>query len=172
MTTTETWIDKTTWGPGPWQDEPDRVEWYDGDLACLALRHPGAGHWCGYVAVPPGHPWHGKSEYCPAPDCDWESCPHRIDVHVHGGITFARGCAPKTEGVEPRTQVCHVPRPGEPDDVWWLGFDFHHSNDLAPAMAARERDLGFGEGWRTAYRDIGYVRAQCASVAEQARVAS
>lgn len=26
---TETYIDKSAWGAGPWLDEPDRLEWRD-----------------------------------------------------------------------------------------------------------------------------------------------
>lgn len=64
MTTTEkteTFIDRTGWPSGPWDDEPDRVEWRDEatGLPCLALRNDMFGSWCGYVAVPPGHPVHG-----------------------------------------------------------------------------------------------------------------
>lgn len=45
---TETWIDKTTWGEGPWQHEPDRVDWYDEGtgLPCLMIRNA-IGAWCG-----------------------------------------------------------------------------------------------------------------------------
>ncbi len=34
---------------------------------------------CGYVRIPPGHPWHGK-DY--SDEALW-------DVDVHGGLTFA-----------------------------------------------------------------------------------
>ena len=53
-------IDKSTWTRGPWDSEPDRVEWRDpaSGYACLALRGP-VGAWCGYVGVPEGHPAHG-----------------------------------------------------------------------------------------------------------------
>lgn len=54
----ETKIDKSSWGEGPWQHEPDRKEWRDAatDLPCLAVRHDESGHWCGYVGVTEGHP--------------------------------------------------------------------------------------------------------------------
>jgi hypothetical protein len=110
---------KAAWGDGPWQTEPDRLEWRHAGLPCLATRGPG-GHWCGYVAVPPGHPCHGK----PYDD---------VDVDVHGGLTYAKRC----EG-----HICHVPKPGEPDEVWWLGFDTCHAGDYAPAFSARLRQIG------------------------------
>jgi hypothetical protein len=89
---------KSEWGDGAWQDEPDKVEWRDDDtrLPCLIVRGP-SGALCGYVAVSPGHPWHGR---------DGGS----IDVVVHGGITFAD--RRQTSG-----HICHETRPGEPDNV-------------------------------------------------------
>jgi hypothetical protein len=39
--------------PGPWDGEPDRWEDRAAGLPVLAIRHPRAGNWCGYAAVPP-----------------------------------------------------------------------------------------------------------------------
>lgn len=39
-------IDKSAWGPGPWQDEPDRVEWEHAGLPCLMVRSRDLGQWC------------------------------------------------------------------------------------------------------------------------------
>ena len=130
-------IDKSRWGPGPWQTEPDRVEFVHAGLPCLALRnHYGA--WCGYAAVPPGHPLHGQ---------DYND----VDVEAHGGLTYASLCA---DG------ICHEPAPGEPADVWWFGFDCGHAWDLMPGMRmAITADC--------AYRTLDYVRAEIRSLAEQ-----
>ena len=68
-------IDKSTWGPGPWQDEPDRVEWEYAGFRCLVKRHPRFGNFCGYIALPAQHPWRTENS---APRC-------------HGGITFNGG---------------------------------------------------------------------------------
>lgn len=72
-------------------------------MPCLARRNS-MGVWCGYAAVPPGHP-------------------------LHGGLTYADGC----DGAEGEG-ICHVPEPGEPGDVWWFGFDCNHYHDQAPGM--------------------------------------
>ena len=157
-----TWItmagEKAGWGPGPWQDEPDKEQWPDETtgLACLIKRnHFGA--LCGYVGIPEGHPWHGK---------DYDE----IGADVHGGLTYADSCE---EGPEDRT-ICHVPAPGEPEPLWWLGFDCHHAWDIAPGMDALQREHGhapirFGD---MSYRPIGYVKAECASLAAQAAEAA
>lgn len=155
---TATWVDKSAWGDGPWADEPDRLEWRDDKtgLPCLALRSPVLGAWCGYVAIPPGHPWHG-ADYC--------------DLEVYaahgGGLTFAGPCDPG-EGPD---QICHVPMPGEPDDVYWIGFDCGHATDVAPAMVAYNRRHGLT--WMSAldetvgatYKTLEYVKTICTLVA-------
>jgi hypothetical protein len=141
-------IDKSTWGEGPWQSEPDRVDFRHAGLPCLLRRHERLGNWCGYAAVPPGHPLHGKHY-------------HEVDVKAHGGLTYANAC---------RGPICHVPGPGEPDDVWWFGFDCSHAFDLCPGMAAWERSLGCRPpeiDRLETYRDLAYVRAQVEKLAEQ-----
>lgn len=142
-------LEKDRWGPGPWQTEPDRVEFEHAGLPCLALRNH-FGVWCGYAAVPPGHPFHGKDYN----DVD--------DVDVHGGLTYASLCA---------DAICHVPKPGEPENVWWFGFDCGHSFDLMPGMAAFRRTPGFGllgdePDLHATYRDLAYVQTEIRRLAE------
>lgn len=167
----KTWttIDKSDWGHGLWQDEPDKVQWVDETtgLDCLIVRTP-LGHLCGYVGVPPDHPWHGvdyggctKGHSHGEDDdivwCDWT--PDNI-IRVHGGLTFAAGCQ---ESDDPSTGICHVPAPGRPDDVWWFGFDHAHLGDLSPGM----RRWGRTDGGRDVYRDLGYARRECGRLAAQ-----
>jgi hypothetical protein len=158
-------IDKSTWGAGPWQDEPDRVDFVAHGFACLALRHPNCGHWCGYVGVPREHPAYGKGY-------------DDLYFEVHGGLTYAHVCD---------RMICHVPAPGMPEDVWWLGFDFAHGFDLSPGMEARERELArtsrergliktaelfereIPAEMRGVYRALPYVRSEIESLAQQLR---
>lgn len=140
---------------GPWATEPDKAQWIDTvtDLDCLMLRnHVGA--LCGYVGVQPGHPWYKRhyDELGAWPD-------------VHGGLTFSSLCA-EGEGTEEGPYICHIPAPGRPDAVWWLGFDCHHLGDLAPRYLEDDmkdfRLLGDGS-----YRTFEYVQQQCAHLAFQ-----
>lgn len=102
-------VDRTGWPKGPWDTEPDRVDWKtEAGLPAIALRHS-SGHWCGYVGVPTDHP---------ALDADAPA------VDVHGGITYGSKCS---------GHVCHIPEPGEPADVFWFGFDFAHNGDANPS---------------------------------------
>lgn len=94
-------VDKSQWGDGPWQNEPDKKQWRDPEtgLPCLIVRGP-AGALCGYVGVSEDHPWYGK-EY-DNHDLEWDD-PERDRLpgsvlRVHGGVTFAGGCHGITEG--------------------------------------------------------------------------
>jgi hypothetical protein len=51
-------IDKSEWDRGPWDNEPDKVQWQDAatGLPCIARRSEAMGSWCGYVGVAEGHP--------------------------------------------------------------------------------------------------------------------
>jgi hypothetical protein len=78
--------------------------------------------------------------------------------------------------------VCHEPKSGEPDNVWWLGFDCAHSFDVSPKMETD--NPGFGlltefydaifqhdpkehQPTRRTYKTIGYVRTETMQLAEQ-----
>lgn len=155
----KTWttVDKTGWGDGPWQREPDKEQWADEatGLPCLLKRNM-FGSLCGYVGVSEGHPWFGKPV-------------SGIDPDVHGGINYASFCE---DGDEAYT-ICHVPAPGEPDRVYWLGFDCGHAFDFQPRMpeilagvtAPLMADLFFRHA---VYRDVNYVKTECARLAAQA----
>lgn len=194
-------VDKSTWGPGPWADEPDKMQWQDEKtgLPCLIVRNSqGSGALCGYVGVPPGHRLHGKLyndriEGAPCGDSCGDDYHYqcRIDgaINVHGGITFSNACA---AGMDESTHICHVAGPGEPDHVWWFGFDCSHAGDVSPRMNATLRDIrarnpdkfdsplrqimrevqpaiddlavgAFGE----TYKPIEYVKIEVRSLAEQ-----
>lgn len=149
-----TTIDKSTWGEGPWQSEPDKVQWQDEatGLPCLIVRGP-FGALCGYVGVAEGHPLY-RMDYNDAV------------MDVHGGLTFSGMCQ-DTGGEEAHHSICHLPAPGEPDHVWWFGFDCSHLGDLAPLYQVMT-----GNRLRqVVYRDRAYVETECRSLAMQLAVA-
>ena len=149
----KTWttVDKTSWGQGPWSEEPDKEQYADEatGLPCLIKRNT-FGALCGYVGVSEGHPWFGKSY-------------GDIDAEVHGGLTYGDFCQ---EGDDEARTICHVPGPGEPDRVFWLGFDCGHAWDVSPGMDARYRE--FIHDADTTYKTVAYVKAECARLAQQA----
>lgn len=163
MSETDLIYQKSEWGDGPWQFEPDRLEFVHAGLPCMLIRNR-LGNWCGYVAVCEGHPAF-KQDY------------NNVPVDVHGGLTYSAPC---------QGHICHVPKPGEPDDVWWLGFDCGHAWDYIPAFAAMRKFGGPWEvepaydhaealrkaarrpgDWVEVYRDLGYVRKVTEDLAEQ-----
>lgn len=109
----------------PWDNEPDRLDWVSEGITCAIRRMTELGHLCGYIAVLPGHPWHG-GQYS------------MIDAYPHGGLTFA--C---------READTRDLKTGN-EDAWWIGFDCAHSGDLVPYTDMRwgfssevYRDMGY-----------------------------
>ncbi len=145
--TEEAWVvNRDGWSKGEWDNEPDKLQFRtnNGMPALIVRNHAGA--LCGYVGVPKGHPLY-EVHYDEAP------------VEVHGGLTFSNKC---------HGAICHVPEPGEPDDVWWLGFDCYHAGDYAPTMnkyPTLYADLATGRAG--VYRDLAYVKEQCERLSEQ-----
>jgi hypothetical protein len=190
-----TTIDKSTWGNGAWQNEPDKIQWVDEatNLDCLMVRNPHGGFWCGYVGVPEGHPAFAK-EY------------EHVDVNAHGGLTYSDFCTEATreswerwrvamhnrkaevakypigdsarawredghliddyEGWRQRNEaraICHVPVPGRPHRVWWLGFDCAHLYDATPGYSHQEPS-------DDTYKTRFYVESEVTSLAAQLAV--
>ena len=75
-------------------------------------------------------------------------------VQAHGGLTYSARC---------NGDICHVPEPGMPDDVWWFGFDCGHFQDVVPAI---DITMKFED---STYRDLAYVTAEICDLAEQLR---
>lgn len=139
------YVDRSKWPQqeGSWKDEPDKIQWQDEEtgLPCLIVRGP-SGALCGYVGVDESHPAHGKGY-------------EEVDVAVHGGLTFADRCAESADG----RGICHIPTPGEPEHVWWLGFDCAHYGDVCPAY---ESGL-----WDGCYKELAYVEHEVRGLARQ-----
>lgn len=163
------------WGEGSWVDEPDRMDFEAYGLPCLLLRQLTSGHWCGYVAVHPGHPLHGV-HYDDVP----EHC------SAHGGLTFSDSCEQEkdnnafssylrqsektwgyTIGDPKKASICHDVASGEPDNVWWFGFDAAHFMDVRPGINMVLRP--YGGAWSDVpetYKDISYMRRECENLAK------
>ena len=151
--------DKSEWGEGPWQDEPDKITWVDKatDLDCMIHRNR-IGSLCGYVGVGRGHPDYGKHY-------------DEVDVDVHGRLTYANTCQ-TGEGVTEEDGICHVPEPGRDHDIWWLGFDCAHGRDFSPAMVSDLRKHGIDHSpmtgiFRETYKDRAYVQVEVERLALQ-----
>jgi hypothetical protein len=122
-------------------------KWDYRGLQCVVVRADLGGrsimkHRCGYVRVPPSHPWHGKFY-------------DDIDADVHGGLTFA--------AIEPCTH--------EDGIGWWIGFDCAHLGDsqFPPGDPDAER-YGFAPGEH--YWTLPEVQEETESLARLALGAS
>lgn len=111
------------------------------------------GYRCGYVRIPPGHPWHGK---------DYDSVEPYPEVH--GGLTFA----------EPDTDCGK----GGEDNAWWLGFDAAHYGDAPdPSLPGYRKEFDINGRYdpgvvpRATIKTTEYVSEQCRNLALQAQEA-
>lgn len=166
-------INKSTWPRGPWDEEPDKVQYTDPDtgLPCLIVRHPTSGQLCGYVGVTDGHPDFQK---------DYDS----VAASVHGGLTYSSFCQearsedflkwnqrmkdrteealqyPDGDAASDWRRMGHLVDDYEAwqeyneasaichktegnDRVWWFGFDCAHFRDYTPGIAATFAAIGY-----------------------------
>ena len=144
-------VDKSEWSDGPWKTEPDKRQWLDEetDYRCVIERNP-VGALCGYVGVAPGHPAYGK----PNEVVD-------VDVRVHGGLTFADKCIGYPGVIGQEIEF------GEPDDVYWLGFNCAHMGDRCPKIDMHIMAPRATVRVPSTYRDMSYVIEQCRLLAAQ-----
>lgn len=137
----------------------DRTDFESHGLQCHVILTD-MGHYCGYVRVPPEHPWSGKSynDTVPVPEsvikrpidvdrigvfnlfCASEptvdACELTLAVDVHGGITYA----------------------GSEHGGWVFGFDCAHSGD------ARSPDT---EDEYSTWRDFDFAKNETEDLARQ-----
>jgi hypothetical protein len=165
---------KSHWPPGPWQDEPDRLEWKDErtGLACKILREMRLGQLNGYVGVPPTHPysgWQFSDDIKLAPGDLKDSTIN--DVGIFEAFIYAmrgadeRGTIPlgmtlKTHrGITFSGQMIN-----DAAALWWFGFDCGHCDDLSPGMLSMRMSLP-----HQVYRDLDYVKKEVTALAFQLR---
>ena len=147
--------DRSNWNAGPWDNEPDKIQFPDKEtgLPCLMHRSP-LGNWCGYVGVTVDHPLFAKywgDLYDPSTDAG-------ADLEVHGGLTYSDFC----QQTDDESQgICHLPDNDEPYHVWWFGFDCAHGYDSGPSKEFPAL------GDQQEYRDVAYVKKECARLAKQ-----
>ena len=125
---------------GEWEGEPDKEEFIWSELPCIIRRHPTLGHLCGYVGVPPSHPYYNSK---------WKD----IDIEVHGGLTYGK-LGDNNEGFLERFK--------------WFGFDCAHYGDYCPPTkieTERINRLYPIEG--VVYRNWSYTRREVEYMAKQ-----
>jgi hypothetical protein len=173
-------MNKSQWGPGPWQSEPDALDWIDErtKLACKIVRHPDFGNFCGYVGVPPTHPYFGWSY-----DDDIVLQPGDLDdVQVGRDIGYIEtfiyalqgadnyGTIPLSFTLRAHRGVNFSGARDNNNSLWWFGFDCGHCDDLQPGMRLRTSpEYQRVVMSQQTYRDLEYVRKECTALAFQLR---
>ena len=143
----ESWVDKSSWGPGPWQQEPDRIEWRGKRPLPLfdSTRRIWGSMWlCRGTGKPPWYMMYYNE----------------VPAEVHGGLTYGDMCRPESH-------ICHT-KTKDDFEPYWLGFDTGHFGDLCPGANATYAHLGGGTLFPGRYRDVGYVKAEIENLLEQA----
>jgi hypothetical protein len=142
-----------------------------GDFPYAIWEHDSLGHLCGYLGVPPAHPWYGLMVSDTATD----------DIRVHGGITYSEPSQlAHPEFVRKLTAHIESLKAAEPIDlgvgvidlgdwtlywerkldfelrsagsdrdfpidlgidVWWLGFDCGHYLDVSPGLVKKLKEM-------------------------------
>jgi len=139
---------------GPWDDEPDAESSMHAGLHIFVCRTQMLAL-CGYAAVPPTHPSHGKHY----------DHPSLVDaINVHGGLTYA-------DAIKEHVVAAWL----APDcqDYWLLGFDCAHAWDVMPKMEVYKATLPDWprlpreSPWEETYRTFDWVRDETKRLAEQ-----
>lgn len=151
-------IGRSGWPSGPWDSEPDKIQWTDDltGMPCLLAR-AARGQWCGYVAVPPEHPLYGRAA-------------HELPMMaVHWGeITFAAqpgltACIDH-DGLDLPADEWLVGQPSGVELPWMIGFNAAHAGDRFPS------DPHTGQWYRhddSEYRRATYMAVNVSSLAIQ-----
>lgn len=152
-------INKESWGKGPWQKEPDYLEWIDKTtgLRCR-IRRSRLGSLNGYVCVPRKHPAHsihydGAKDYFGLSQNQiwWRKFVKRdaryfvTEIEIHGGLTYS-----SYEGSR-----------------YWFGFDCGHYRDFSPGMSSFIQGTPPYNVTGSQYRTVSYVMKEVRSLAKQ-----
>jgi hypothetical protein len=123
--------------------EPEKIEVKAEHLGFkFIVIDSGMGFRCGYVEVPPDHPWYRKHY-------------DEIKAQCHGGLTFSemgRECL------------------GRLPEGWWIGFDCGHFDDGTDWTLSNGFHLLFPLTGTVRTRE--FVEAECRSLCEQAQEAA
>ena len=147
------------WSKGPWEDEPDFVEFIHKETSYLvrAIRHDRTGHWNGYVGTPLEHPASKLSNQYELPE--------RVFGAAYRGISLVEKTGSHDLGFTPT----------DDGKNWTLfGFDTAHWNDAHPIYIAYKGNqdevktsltIKGEEGY--SYKSLKFVLEYCDELANQ-----
>lgn len=140
--TTKKWnfVNKSNWKKGPWDREPDKLQWIDEEtgLPCLIVRDA-SGALGGYIGVFQGHPFFQKHHQV-------------VPIWVHGGLKYSDFCQTEDEH-----GISYISDAGRRERFWWFGFTCTQLEDCCPASGS-----ACGK-----YRDVAFVQQEIQDMAQQ-----
>ena len=170
------WFDlqpsRCMWEDGPWNKEPDRVQWEHVGLPCLLIRND-LGAWCGYVGVYIESLLFGVTDI-EIPSAHWDV--NSFESSIYNDRLWLESPPPVDapidldnieEAIENHVRVSLR--------VWFFGFDCCHAGDLAPGMYAMYRQIKqmnghiFAGERNVTYKDYAYVTRTCEQMAAEIR---
>lgn len=134
----KTYIEKSNWPSGAWDDEVDEKLWLVNELPCFIIRDSDLGYWCGYVGIP-------KVQF---PSLDVSN------LSAYGGIT----------GTLFLKRVNHPQNRDRMADYHWPGFDCCHAGDVLPGQPLM---FTFISNANLIYRNQDFVMEECRLLATQ-----
>lgn len=98
-------LDRSSWGSGPWDNEPDYHEVrYRGYK--IVLVRSNLGFWCSYIGIPTKSKWSTEEYY--------------DQINTAWGVTWNETALPWGESEK---------------DTFYIGFDYGHSSDYVPGIS-------------------------------------
>lgn len=152
-------FDDPEFSQGEWVHEPDF--YFSGSTnealyPKAIIRHPSLYHYCGYLLLPLGHPFHGINY-------------NDIDIHCHGDLTYSGYILnPITvTSLLPFNVSVRLKKLLEPySDYWAIGFDAAHFRDLSPGLIMIDKRMsttGMNQNLLLdgkTYKNFNYMLAQ------------
>lgn len=165
----DTFVNRSGWEQGPWDDEPDVAVWMDRSthLPCVALRHGDFGNFCGYVIVAELEDIYKDV----VPGEGREVAEPEYSYSVHGGVTYSCHEWPTHEPQRIEKLLREAYNVAYVDDMlkqrlYWIGFDCAHHGDYSPGIEAKISSWARISSSHN-YKTMSYVVAECTSLARQ-----
>lgn len=144
------YIDKSTWYPGEWKTEPDKIYWIDKKTGfdCLIIRNE-LGFLCGYVGINKNHPYFEK---------DYDEIRH---IFSEDGLEYSDFCQENNKIYG----ICH-PTTHE-DKIWWFGFSCTKFKDIFSIRLLDDTSMKMYNKWGCTYKNINHIKKKVLSLAKE-----
>jgi hypothetical protein len=135
---------------GPWQSEPDRMEFKHAGLDCLLSRNTRMFHWCGYAGVPKGLGLKKLKTTKQCVKCPWKVSTNPYEIpngyckKKHEALLGTIAGPPEVTDFfgDISAMACHESKPGEENHcIGWLMNQLGDGKNIPLRIAMRDYDL-------------------------------